>query len=126
VRDATSFVAWLEDGGFSGTAAEVTTQDVRDYRDYLVELGRAPAAVNRVLVSLSLFLQAVGRRTIQCARSTPRDAEVWAALSPYTRGHYSGFGHFMLDLNRELMALDYDLPILSTPPGQEATSATPR
>lgn len=41
------FVAWLEDDGFTGTAAELTAQDVRDYRDSLVELGRAPATVNR-------------------------------------------------------------------------------
>ena len=40
--------------------------------------------------------------------------------------YYIRFGRFTLDLTRELMPLDYDLPILSTPPGQEAPSAAPR
>lgn len=56
----------------------------------------------------------------------PLDAEVAAALTPYTRAHYIRFGRFSLDLSRELMPLDYDLPILSTPPGQATPSAAPR
>jgi len=72
VRDATSFITWLEDGGFTGTAAEVTAQDVRDYRDYLVDVGRAPATVNRALVSLSLFLQATGRAQDNPVRKVDR------------------------------------------------------
>jgi hypothetical protein len=36
------------------------------------------------------------------------------------------FGRFSLDPGRELMPPDYDLPILSTPPGREAPSAAPR
>ena len=31
-RDATAFVVWLERGGFTGTPAEVTAQDVRACR----------------------------------------------------------------------------------------------
>jgi len=71
-RDVESFVAWLERGGFSGTAAEVTAQDVRDYRDYLVGAGRAPATVNRALVSLSLFLTAAGRTADNPVRKVDR------------------------------------------------------
>lgn len=48
-RDVESFVACLEHGGFGGTVAEVTAQDVRDYRDHLVDGGRAPATVNRLV-----------------------------------------------------------------------------
>ena len=43
-RDAASFVSWLEEEGFTGTVAGVTVQDVRDYRDSLVDLGRAAVA----------------------------------------------------------------------------------
>jgi len=60
-RDATAFVVWLERGGFTGTPAEVTAQDVRDYRDALLAAGRAPTTINRALVSLGLFLAAAGR-----------------------------------------------------------------
>lgn len=60
-RDVAGFVAWLEGGGFTGAAADVAAQDVRDHRDHLLDLRRAPATVNRALVSLSLFLHATGR-----------------------------------------------------------------
>jgi site-specific recombinase XerD len=72
VRDVASFVAWLEEDGFSGTAAELTAQDVRDYRDSLIELGRAPATVNRALTSLSLFLHAVGHAADNPVRHVDR------------------------------------------------------
>ncbi len=75
-RDVESFVAWLERGGFGGTVAEVTAQDVRDYRDHLVNVGRAPATVNRALVSLSLFLSAAGRATDNPVRTVGRVAVV--------------------------------------------------
>ncbi len=39
------------------SGADVTAQDVRDHRDYLV-VGGAPAVVNRALASLSFFLSA--------------------------------------------------------------------
>ncbi len=51
-RDAAAFVVWRERGGFTGTPAEVTVQDVRDYRDALLDAGRAPTTINRALVSL--------------------------------------------------------------------------
>jgi site-specific recombinase XerD len=75
-RDVESFVAWLERGGFGGTVAEMTAQDVRDYRDHLMNVGRAPATVNRALVSLSLFLSAAGRATDNPVRKVGRVAVV--------------------------------------------------
>ena len=75
-RDVASFSAWLEGGGVAGTPAEVTVQDVREYRDHLVDLGRAPATVNRALVSLSLFLQASGRTQDNPVRKVDRVAMV--------------------------------------------------
>ncbi len=71
-RDVESFVVWLERGGFSGTTAAVTAQDVRDYRDHLVDVGRAPATINRALVSLSLFLSAAGRTADNPVRKVDR------------------------------------------------------
>jgi Tn3 transposase DDE domain-containing protein len=56
----------------------------------------------------------------------PIDAAVAAALSPYTTGHVIRFGHYSLDLNRVPMALDYEAPILSTPPEQEVHGKAPR
>jgi len=71
-RDAAAFVAWLERGGFAGTPAAVTAQDVRDYRDALLDVGRAPATINRALVSLGLFLAAAGRSLDNPVRTVDR------------------------------------------------------
>ncbi len=71
-RDATAFVVWLERGGFTGTPAEVTAQDVRDYRDALLAAGRAPTTINRALVSLGLFLAAAGRIADNPVRTVDR------------------------------------------------------
>jgi site-specific recombinase XerD len=70
--DAATFVAWLERGGFTGMPAEVTAQDVRDYRDALLDAGRAPATVNRALASLGLFLAATGRTADNPVRAVDR------------------------------------------------------
>ncbi len=71
-RDGESFVVWLEHGGFGGMAAGVTVQDIREYRDHLIAAGRAPATVNRALVSLSLFLTAAGRHADNPVRKVER------------------------------------------------------
>jgi TnpA family transposase len=60
------------------------------------------------------------------AEGYPIGAEVAASLSPYTTGHYTRFGHYSLDLSRELKPLAYDAPILSTVPAQETPSTAPR
>ncbi len=62
MRDARAFLVWLLEVGWTGDMAALTTQEARDYRDHLLRLGRAPATVNRALVSLALFLDAAGRR----------------------------------------------------------------
>jgi TnpA family transposase len=59
------------------------------------------------------------------AEGYPISAEVAASLSPYTTGHYTRFGHYSLDLSRELKPLAYDAPILSTAPMQETPNMAP-
>jgi len=61
VGDADRFVAWLEGQDADATAADVTAQDAREYRAHLLRAKRAPATINRALISLALFLDAAGR-----------------------------------------------------------------
>jgi site-specific recombinase XerD len=61
VNDAWRFATWMAGQGRGSTASEVMPQDAKDYRNYLVDEGRAPATVNRALVSLSLFMDTMGR-----------------------------------------------------------------
>ena len=65
-------ITFADDGGFGGMATDVTVQDIREYRDYLMAAGRAPATVNRALVSLSLFLSACGRSADNPVRKVER------------------------------------------------------
>jgi hypothetical protein len=73
-RDVASFLAWLEEDGFTGTAAELTTQDVRDLLANCLPFYTV-AAMSGALVDLR-------------AEGYPIDAEVAATLSPYRRAHY--------------------------------------
>jgi len=61
VGDADRFVTWLQGQDAEATAADVTAQDARDYRAHLLRAGRAPATINRALISLALFLDAASR-----------------------------------------------------------------
>ncbi len=55
-RDLAAFFTWLEQQlGRAVPPAEVTTYDVRRYRDHLVNAGRQPAGVNRRLAALRAF-----------------------------------------------------------------------
>src|SRR5262245_58441699 len=40
------------------------------------------------------------------------DADTLARLSPYLNGHVNRFGEYRLDLNRQPLPIDYQLPIL--------------
>ena len=62
VRDARRFAAWLADHAPASSLADVTTGDARDYRDALLAAGRAPATINRALISLALLCDAPVRR----------------------------------------------------------------
>ena len=62
VRDARRFAAWLAEHAPVGSLADVTTGDAREYRDALLCTGRAPATINRALISLALLCDAHGRR----------------------------------------------------------------
>jgi site-specific recombinase XerD len=61
VNDARRFAAWSSGQSRASAAGEVMPQDAKDYRNYLVDEGRAPSTINRALVSLSLFMDAMGR-----------------------------------------------------------------
>lgn len=50
--------------GAGDEAEEVFASDARDYRNWLLDQGRAPNTVNRALTSLRLFLDAVGRQGV--------------------------------------------------------------
>jgi TnpA family transposase len=111
------FLKWVAFGG-EGVIAEndrLAQRKIIKYNHLLANclLFYTVAAMSRALADLR-------------AEGYPIDAEVAAALSPYVRTHYIRFGRFTLDLTRELMPLDYDLPILSTPSGQEAPGVVPR
>jgi site-specific recombinase XerD len=76
VRDASQFAAWLQTRGLRAHSTAVTVQEAKHYRDYLLDLGRAPATVNRALVSLALFLDATGRQMDNPFRKIDRVEQV--------------------------------------------------
>ena len=76
VRDARQFAAWLQAHDHPDLCTAVTVQDAKQYRDYLLALGRAPATVNRALVSLALFLDALGRQADNPFRKVDRVEQV--------------------------------------------------
>jgi len=53
-------------------------------------------------------------------------ADAVAALSPYMTTHLTRFGRYSLDLARVPAAIEYNLPILSTPSGREGPGVMPR
>lgn len=56
LQDVDSFFSWLTEKLDKGVPPlDVTTFDVQKYRDYLVNLGRKPATVNRRLAGLRAF-----------------------------------------------------------------------
>ena len=76
VRDARQFAAWCHLHGYPDPLATVTVQEAKHYRDDLLACGRAPATVNRALVSLALFLDAVGRQAENPFRKVARVEQV--------------------------------------------------
>jgi len=66
--DARRFAAWLAATGRAGPLTAATLGEAKDYRDTLVAARRAPATVNRALVSLALFtMRRVGAATTPSA-----------------------------------------------------------
>ena len=72
LRDANQFALWLQEDGRSVVLEDVTTQDAKDYRDSLVSVRKAPATVNRALVSLTLLFDAAGRNAYNPFRKIQR------------------------------------------------------
>ncbi len=83
--DARRFAAWLAATGRAGPLAAATLGDAKDYRDTLVAARRAPATVNRALVSLALFYDAAGRRGDNPFRRVARVDAVPRAPQALTR-----------------------------------------
>jgi len=61
IGDAQRFVTWFRTDERGASLADISVQDAKDYRDALVAARRAPATVNRALISLALLLDASGR-----------------------------------------------------------------
>lgn len=91
VRDVGRFAAWLceqQTGAMSLTPlmpTDLTAYDIKAYRDDLIRRGRAPATVNRALISLGLFLEATGRPGRNPVRVVDRVAEIERAPRALTR-----------------------------------------
>ena len=111
------FSQWVAFGG-SGLIAENDRLAQRKFIKY-----------NHLLANCLLFYTVAAMSQVLGelrAEGYPIDAEVVAALSPYPTAHYIRFGRYTLDLTRELPPLDFEAPILSTPPAQEVPSTAPR
>ncbi len=61
IGDAQRFVMWFRTDERGESVADITVQDAKDYHDALVAARRAPATLNRALISLALLLDASGR-----------------------------------------------------------------
>lgn len=85
VRDAHRCAAWLVAEERATVPSDITLQDAKDYRDHLVRTRRAPATVNRALVSLALFLDWAGRRADNPFRRIARVEQVPAGPQALTR-----------------------------------------
>lgn len=85
VRDAQRFAAWLVSEGRATELADLTVEDAKDYRDHLVRARRAPATVNRALVSLALWLDWAGRAGDNPFRRVGRVEQVAAGPQALTR-----------------------------------------
>jgi site-specific recombinase XerD len=58
-QDARRFATWLQQEHPGLKAAEVTSTDAKTYRDYLLAKRYAPTTINRALISLMLFFDAI-------------------------------------------------------------------
>ncbi len=71
-HDVGRFAAWMDDQARPSRLDDVTVQDAKDYRNYLIGQGRSPATINRALISLTRFLDAVGRAAANPFRKVNR------------------------------------------------------
>lgn len=62
VGDASRFATWMQGQSRGDDAEDILASDARDYRNWLLDQGRAPATVNRAMTSLRLFLDALGHQ----------------------------------------------------------------
>lgn len=89
VGDARRFIAWISRDLPSCRPADVTVLDAKAYRHFLLAAGRAPATINRALISLTLFFDAAGRSYDNPFRRLERVAHVEAAPTSLTRSDWN-------------------------------------
>lgn len=85
VGDVRRFIAWVITDLPACRPADVTVLDAKAYRQFLLDAGRAPATINRALISLTLFFDATGRNSNNPFRRLERVAQVEAAPKALTR-----------------------------------------
>lgn len=62
IKDGKRFINWMYKKGRESDPDGVNVEDARDYRKDLLDQGRAPATINRAMVSLALFFDFAGRQ----------------------------------------------------------------
>lgn len=85
VGDARRFITWISHDLPSCRPPDVSVLDAKAYRQFLLDAGRAPATINRALISLTLFFDAAGRNNDNPFRRLERVAHVEAAPKALTR-----------------------------------------
>ena len=85
IGDARRFIAWISIDLPTCRPTDVTVLDAKAYRQFLLDAGRAPATINRALISLTLFFDAAGRTGDNPFRRLERIAQVKAAPKALTR-----------------------------------------
>jgi site-specific recombinase XerD len=64
VADVRRFMAWIASDLLTCRPADVSVLDAKAYRQFLFDAGRAPATINRALVSLTLFFDVLAAAVI--------------------------------------------------------------
>ena len=89
VGDVRRFITWIINDLPACRAADVTIGDAKAYRQFLLDAGRAPATINRALISLTLFFDAAGRTSDNPFCRLERVAQVDTAPKALTRSEWN-------------------------------------
>lgn len=89
VADVQRFIVWIAGDLPQCRPVDVSMLDAKAYRQFLLDTGRAPATINRSLVSLNLFFDAVGRKGDNPFRGLERIAQREAAPKALTRHEWN-------------------------------------
>ena len=89
VGDVRRFIAWITIDVPTCRPADVSILDAKAYRQFLFDAGRAPATINRALVSLTLFFDTTGRSSDNPFRGLQRIEQVEVAPKALTRQEWN-------------------------------------